>query len=655
MPFAKVQFSRALGLSSREESNLLYYLKTAAQCRRGLIHHRRARKLSQQCAQKVYTLEVSLAKWSQNPSLLYRIFRRYPDHRKVVRRLLTFLSLSRRSYERDAIVLGFLLSLSVCAERFPLTFQAALQVLLKGRHPHADKMAKYFIRHNFRNRRIPYSSSDLRRWLAKVVFSTRSLHVHLPLIARLLWIPFPLKVLQLLIWGYVPPTNPSAEILRERYGSRMTFVLPLDYAHLTSLISHSLRVAQPNQLDILLFETFMEHLVNSPHYLYAISLFEILRNLNLHNRLSMFFHLILVDKLVKTQNLEQAMQVYESILHTASTEALDNPENHTPENIHIAVTQQIPTLLCGILRGLREFGRQEEYIVDLLIRLPVDVITADAALTVEALRYAAFAQNRTLVRSLLTALSYPLYDEDYVPNEDPPLAHHSFSPDIWSAILYAHTQLGYINSSRYVLQSMVAGGYQPRNQDMSTIIAGTAKIDLNTAYDMAVQLSESIDHEAYETILEVALERGDQRIVEWAKAQVAYEGTPGPVILEEDQSLHPPSFEMTSALSDAMADASIPTCTPRAQGILIKHISRKEGLAPAILMLLSSRGEMRRDVYSTLFEVACQGGRWKYAALIAEEMRRRGWMPRDYRGVKRDVRRENDKRSKERVTGRYVA
>ena len=543
----------------------------------------------------------------------------------------------------------------MCTERFPSSFQAALQVLLKGRHPRADEMAKYFIRHNFRNRRIPYSSSDLRRWLAKVVFSTRSLHVHLPLIARLLWIPFPLKVLQLLIWGYVPPTNPAADILRERYGSQMAFVLPLDYAHLMSLISQSLRVAQPDKLDILLFQTFMEHLVNSPRYLYAISLFEILRKLNLHSRLSMFSHLVLVDKLVKTQNLEQAMQVYESMLHPASTEAHDNPEKHTPENIHIAVTQQIPTLLSGILRGLREFGRREEYIVDLLVRLPVDVITADADLTIEALRYAAFAQNRTLVRSLLTALSYPLYDEDYVPIEDPLPSHHDFSPDIWSAILYAHTQLGYINSSRYVLQSMIAGGCQPRNQDMSTIIAGTAQIDLNMAYDMAVQLSESIDHEAYETILEVALERGEQRIIEWAKAQVAYEGTPGPVILEEDKSLHPPSFEMASALSDAMADAGIPTCTPRAQGILIKHIGRKEGLAPAIHRLLSSRGEMGRDVYSALFEVACHGERWEYAAWIAEEMRSRGWMPRDYRGVKRDVRRKKDKRSKGRVTSRYVA
>jgi hypothetical protein len=397
---------------------------------------------------------------------------------------------------------------------------------------------------------------------------------------------------------------------------------------------HSLELARPENIDILLLQTWMEHLLDTPQFLGTIPLFETLHDLGLHPRLTMFFHLLLLDKLVKTNNIEQALKVYESMLHCLPSNDQENPEQHTPDGIHAAVTKQIPDILTGLFHGLHALHLKSDFAVHLIAMLPPELVLANRDLTIAALRYAAFCQRKTLVHFLLAGLPHPLYEETYV---EPaiPSPRGPFSPEIWSAILFVHTELGYINSSRWIIQSMIAGGVQPRNEDLSAIVAGTTQVDLNAGYEMAVQLSESIDHTAYEVILEIALERGDTRISEWAKGYVAYEGPPGPVELEEDQSFRPASFEMPSLRTDVTA----PTCTPRARGLLIKHIAQTDGLAAAILTLLSEKTDLARDVYDTLFTLSFKDAKWDYAQWISGEMRRRGWMPRDYRAMKLEIRR----------------
>jgi hypothetical protein len=94
---------------------------------------------------------------------------------------------------------------------------------------------------------------------------------------------------------------------------------------------------------------------------------------------------------------------------------------------------------------------------------------------------------------------------------------------------------------------------------------------------------------------------------------------------------------MKSELSTAMANASVPTCTPRAIGAIIKNIANKEGISTAILMLLGSPMSFQRDVYDALYDLAVDEGQLQYAMWLGNEMRERGWMPRDYRSLKNQV------------------
>ena len=234
--------------------------------------------------------------------------------------------------------------------------------------------------------------------------------------------------------------------------------------------------------------------------------------------------------------------------------------------------QQYPELIVKLLHGLRKSTQSQEYVTELLNLLPQQAIITSPDLAAEALRYAGYWSNQGLVRKILNALGHPLYDESFDPHGQPSI--FDFSAEMWSAILYAHVQLGLINSSRLILQSMQLHGLQPRSEDMSAIVIGVAKYNLEGGYDLAIKLSDSLTIDAYETILEFALERGHAEITEWAKSLVVYERpTDSWEIPMDENLLHPESYKMNSELSTAMANASVPTCTPRAKGAIIRQVA----------------------------------------------------------------------------------
>src|SRR5947207_930571 len=122
------------------------------------------------------------------------------------------------------------------------------------------------------------------------------------------------------------------------------------------------------------------------------------------------------------------------------------------EDVHVEFAQQHPNLIANVLHGLRKSARFREYVTELLNLLPEQAIINNSHLAAEALRYAGYWSNQDLVRKLLNALHHPLYDESFDPQRQP--SSFNFSTEMWSAILYAHVQLGLINSSRLILQSM---------------------------------------------------------------------------------------------------------------------------------------------------------------------------------------------------------
>jgi hypothetical protein len=294
-------------------------------------------------------------------------------------------------------------------------------------------------------------------------------------------------------------------------------------------------------------------------------------------------------------------------------------------------------MFIDLLQGIRHSQRCQESITELLNLLPSTLISTNHPLAAEILHYAAYWNNRTLVQKTLNTLHHPFYDESYVPNPSftPP---DTFSPPLWSAILYAHVQLGLINSSRLILQSMQTYNLPPRPEDMSAIVCGVAKYDLEAGYNLTLDLFQSVTIDAYETLLEIALERGHEAITEWAKGLVAYEGPRESWIRvqrDSDEEMSSPGvFEMESQLSSSLARAEIPTCTARAKGTIIIHVARTEGIGPAILMVLGSRMEFSRGMYDGLYEIAFEREQFDYAMWVANEMIERGWIPQNYRGLK---------------------
>lgn len=630
-------------ISKNVEKRLTLFLRIALLYKSGLFPPQRVLWLSEYIVSRIHQFDTHLGKKGENPSILFTIFHHEPSRRKEIVTLLSFLEVSRPSIHRDAVTLAFSLNLARYSVRFPLTFQKCLQIVLQRMHPRRDNVVEYFRRRKFKAQQIRYSSAELVEWLSKVVVSTRSMRPHLPLVARIIrkWNigPIPLQVVNSLIWMYIP-RNLQITALAHKYGVQSTNVhSALSYNTLISMVTHTIRRCNPAEVDILLIQTLIQHLIESDRFLFTISIFDTLQEIKMESTLNSDILLKLFEKLIATQNHEEAIHVYSALLRSRLQKG-NGRQERTPEQIHVEFVQQHPNLIVKLLHGLRKSTQSQEYVIELLKLLPEQTITNHPELAAEALRYAGYWSNQGLVRTILNAIHHPLYDESFDPHGQP--CTFGFSAEMWSAILFAHVQLGLVNSSRLILKSMQLHGFQPRSEDVSAIVIGVAKYNLEGGYDLAIKLSESLTIDAYETILEYALKQGHEGITEWAKNLVVYERRLDSWEMPADDNLlYPESYKMNSVLSTAMENASVRTCTPRAKGAIIRQVATTEGIGPAILLLLGSQLKFSRDVYDGLYDVAFDGGHLQYAMWLANEMRERGWMPRDYRALKKQVRHYN--------------
>jgi pentatricopeptide repeat protein len=290
--------------------------------------------------------------------------------------------------------------------------------------------------------------------------------------------------------------------------------------------------------------------------------------------------------------------------------------------------------MTELIHGIRESERAHEIVTGILAMIPKDILATNQPLAAEILRYGGYWNDRDTVRRTLQAINHPFYDETYEPTDSIPSV--DFAADTWSAILYAHVQLGHVDSSPYIFQSMQHYNLLPRTADMSTVVSGVAKFNLEAGWELATKLASSLDISAYETLLEIALERGNKEIVEWAKRLVAYDPPSGTgSMTSEDEIPSPESFGMTSVLSLAMKTGAIPTRTSRAVGAIIADVAKTKGIETAILMVMDSSMEFSRKVYDKLYNIAFDNEEILCAMWIAGEMRQRGWMPRKYKDLKR--------------------
>ena len=555
--------------------------------------------------------------------------------------LIQFLKKAERSIQFDEIALSLVLLFTQHSSRYPLAFQKSLQLFLSKRHIRHNKFLRYFLRRMFRAHRVPFASKDLLHWVIVGIVSTPSLKCHLPLLTRIIrlsdtkWTP--LRVLLPLIWPYIPPsTGAEFHSLERKYGHQSSLVGQLSYNTLVAEITHTVRRCDPMKVDILLMQAFVAHLIQTERLLYAMLVFDALRDNTMGSRLGSDLLFRLFEKLLLTQNFEDASRVYFAYLQSQLPNS-ESPSDPSFCKAHISFVTQHPHLFINLLRGIKHLKQFQDSVTELLNILPSAFISVHQSLAAEILRYAAYWNNRALVQKTLHALHQPFYDESYVPNPSL-LPSDNLSPQLWSAILYAHVRLGLINSSRLILQSMQAYDLSPRPEDMSTIVCGVARYDIVAGYNLALDLFQSVTTEAYETLLEHALEQEHAEITEWAKSLVAHEGPSEAWISHRKQSneesLCPGVFEMKSQLSSSLAKAEVPTCTSRAKGTIIKYTARKEGIGQAILMLSESRTEFSREVYDGLYEIAVEREQSEYAMWLASEMIERGWIPRDYRGLK---------------------
>jgi hypothetical protein len=292
---------------------------------------------------------------------------------------------------------------------------------------------------------------------------------------------------------------------------------------------------------------------------------------------------------------------------------------------HVSILQEEMDAVIQLLHGLRASKSAHDLIKTIITMIPNETFTANRPLSAEILRYAGSWSDRDLIRRILAALNHPLYDESFQPSFPYEI---DFDPDTWSAILYAHVQLGLINSSRFIFQTMAERGLSPRSSDISIIVSGVARSNLETGHLLAIKLARSLDITAYETIFELALEAKNREIIEWAHGFVVH----------DDKDTLPISFGMLSGLSSAMGTGILPTRTPRAIGAIIKRIAKTSRLGIATQMLKKSSLQLHRDVYDELYDIACDSGQIRRARWLADEMRKRGWMPRNYRALKRQIR-----------------
>ena len=634
----------SIPIRHREKEALRACLNISSLHKHGLLPPRKAKRLANRLVRTIHGIDTNLGLKGLNPSILFMLYHDETRRRTEIISLIEFLTLAKRSVQRDEIALSLLLHFAQHSSRYPLAFQKSSQLFISQRRIPRNRILRYFSRRNFLSRRIPFSSNELLQWLIVCIVSTPSLQRHLPLLTRIIrlsdtkWTP--LRVLNPLIWTYIPPTS-DAEFasLKNKYGVQPSVIGRLSYNTLVAEVTHTIRRCNPKKVDIPLMQTFVNHLIQTDRLLYAVLIFDALRENMLGSRLGSELLWKLFQRLLQTHNFEDASRVYSTYLQSHIPN-IDNRATRGKSGFgqaHISLVQKQPQMFIDLLRGIRHAQSCQESITALLNILPSTLISTHHTLAAEILHYAAYWNNRTLVQKTLNTLHHPFYDESYVPNPSftPP---DTFSPHLWSAILYAHVQLGLINSSRLILQSMQSYNLHPRPEDMSAIVCGVAKYDLEAGYNLTLDLFQSVTIDAYETLLEIALERGHEAITEWAKGLVAYEGPRESwvrVQRDSDEEMSSPRvFEMESQLSSSLARAEIPTCTARAKGTIIKHVARTEGIRPAILMVLGSRMEFSRDMYDGLYEIAFEREQFEYAMWLANEMIERGWIPQNYRGLK---------------------
>ena len=636
----------------RQRKTLENLLSTLS--RREILSPRQAARTANRLVSTLFKIDTNLGLKGLNPSILFNI---YATHNTRIRReilaVIGSLRKATRTIQRDEVALSLLLHFAQHPHRYPLAFQKSLQVFKSQRHIPSNNILRYFLQRNYCARHISFSSKDLLQWLITGIVSTPSLRIHLPLLTRILrlsdieWTP--LRILHPLIWAYIPFTPDKDFISLERkYGRQSSLVGRLSYNTLVAQLTHTVRRCDPDKVDILLVRIFVLHLMQTNRILYAVLLFDALRENNLGSRLGSEILGGLLEILVRTDNFEDASRIYSTFLDSRVPKVKNNINpfdgiNRLFEQQHVSFVQKYPDLFIDLLRGIRHSQQCQESITNLINLLPPDLISQNQSLAAEILRYAAQRNNRPLVQKTLQTVNHPFYDESYTPTPTPSPTPSTFTPHLWSAILYAHVHLGLINSSRLILQSMATHNLPPRPEDMSAIVSAVANQDLEAGYNLALDLFQSITIETYETILSLALRLDHLEIAQWAKNLVAYEGPRNAWAAARGYTdgddagelvVRPRVFEMSSRLAESLAKAEVPTCTARARGMIVRHVARREGMESAVLALVGSRMEFKRDVYDGLYEIAFERGEYEYGMWVANEMIERGWIPQNYRGLK---------------------
>ena len=375
----------------------------------------------------------------------------------------------------------------------------------------------------------------------------------------------PLRLIHALMPTYIVPDPSSNSNIEKRRSS----VGVLHYNTFISMAAHTIRRSNRGEVDIVLVETLIHSLIDTDLYLYSITIFDALRDIEMDSWVDMEILLQFFRKLVATENYDDAIRVYRAVIEELhrfefkTTEKVDILDPSTTQ-FHDSSLHHEMDVLIDLFRGLCQSESSHEFIIHLLSLIPRQNIRDNPAVAVEMLHYAGYWNNRDLVRKVLNALGHPFYDESHIAFSPPP--RYEFSQDIWSAILYAHVYVGLVNSSRPIIQSMQSQGLAPRPGDMSAIVCGVAKFNLESGYDLAIKLGESLDVSAYETLLELALERNDPEIAEWAKSRVAYDPPheqPQSPLTVDDEVQIPKAFDMNSDLSSTLSKIT-PTRTSRA-------------------------------------------------------------------------------------------
>jgi hypothetical protein len=490
-----------------------------------------------------------------------------------------------------------------------------------------------FRRRGILSRKIAYTPTQLVYWLVDNIVTNPSWAPYTTLVTRVImrWKrgEIPPNLVNALIWQSIPRrTDATSTQFRRKYGLQVPqfHIKDMRIAGMrfpVSIVTHAIRHGDRTKLDFGLINLFMKYLIWKDDCLSALQVFNSL-NLNglagvIENRVLM----VLFRQLVETDNCDEARRVMlASIRFDGRKDELVNSKELK------AFIDVNPRSFVNLVRGLRTSAKSQEPLFKLLRGIPQQVYVENQAVTAEALRCAGSAGDKEMVRGVLSAIGFPFLDGQHVPN-DASTAGSNFSSDLWSAILYAHVQLGLFDASQFLLQSKQANGFQPGPEDTSIIICGLAKANLESGYALALKLSETLTIRACEELLELALQNGHTEMIAWAKAQVAYQVDSW---LQNElkrglQDPLPTPFMMNSVLSEDHR----PTRTNRAVGAIIKHVAITEGFTKAAQILDALPIRVGRDVYDTLCKIAFKAEEYHYAFFLSTQMLKQGWMPHNYR------------------------